>query len=506
MERARHEASDAVDVAVAHPEGAPGVADRRLRSEGPEGHDLGDAVAPVALGGVADHLLAAVVGEVEVNVRHLSALEVEEALEDQPVLRRLDVRDAEAVEHDRGGCGAAHAHRDALIVREAGDVAHDQDVLDEAGLLDDAQLVAQPLALLVAGRAVASLQALLAQLAEMPLGGQTLGDAGIGQQRPSEVEADLDLLRDARRVVGGSGQLRQQRAHLLFRLEVEGAALELHPVLLVDRRVRADAEQHVVGVLLLRRGVVRVVAQQERQVQLPRERDEARRQAAELLLPVLLQLDVVAAGEGVAVPAEGLAGVGLALLLEGRHHLARGACRERDQAVAVRGEQLAVHARAVVEALEVRRGGELEQVAVPGLVLREQGDVVGRPLGGVALEPAPRRDVALEADDRLDLLPASLLVELERAVEVAVVGDREGVLTERLGPRDEVRDRAEPVQQRVLGVHMEVGEHRRTGLRQYANGRADAATALCRIAAEVSIADGAPQRDADGWGLGRYEA
>jgi hypothetical protein len=40
------------------------------------------------------------------------------------------------------------------------------------------------------------------------------------------------------------------------------------------------------------------------------------------------------------------------------------------------GQQLLVHPRPVVEALEVGRRHELEQVAVPGLVLGEQGEVV----------------------------------------------------------------------------------------------------------------------------------
>ena len=73
---------NAVDVSVAHAEGAADASDRGLRAECPEGDDLGDAVVAVAFGRVADHLVAAVLGEVHVNVRHLLALYVKEALED----------------------------------------------------------------------------------------------------------------------------------------------------------------------------------------------------------------------------------------------------------------------------------------------------------------------------------------------------------------------------------------------------------------------------------------
>ena len=207
---------DAVDVAVVHAQRATGVANRGLRPQRPEGDDLRDAILAVALGGVADDLFTTVVGEVEVDVRHLTAFEVQEALEHQPVLGRLDVRDAEAVEDDRGGGGAPYAHRDLALVREVGDVAHDQDVLQEAGLLDHLELVAQSLAVRLGRRAVPPLQTLVAELMEM-LGGRLAGrDARIGEQRAAEVEADVHLLRDAGRVVAGLRQLREERAHLLL--------------------------------------------------------------------------------------------------------------------------------------------------------------------------------------------------------------------------------------------------------------------------------------------------
>ena len=300
----RHQPRHPVDVAVAHPQRAPRVADRGLRPERPEGHDLRDPIPPVALRRVADHLLAAVVREVEVHVRHLAPLGVQEPLEHQPVLRWLDVRDVDAVQHHRGRRGPPQAHRDAVRARVLRDVAHDQDVLDEPRLLDHRQFVAQPLALLLAGIGIALGQPPLAQRAQVLGRRQPLGDARVRQQRPPEVEPNVDLLRDPRGVVARLRQLRQQRPHLLLGLDVERAALELQPVRLVHRRVRADAQQHVVRVLLLGRGVVRVVGQHQRQLELPRQLHQPGVVPRELLLPVVLQLHVVAPRERVAVPPE----------------------------------------------------------------------------------------------------------------------------------------------------------------------------------------------------------
>ena len=67
-------------------------------------------------------------------------------------------------------------------------------------------------------------------------------------------------------------------------------------------------------------------------------------------------------------------------------------------------------------------------------------------------------DVDLAADDRLDALLAGLAVELDRAGERAVVGERDGRHLELGRARCERRDAARPVEDRVLGVDVQVDE------------------------------------------------
>ena len=114
VERVRNHACDAVCLAEVEAERAARVSDRRLGSQRPEGADLRDAVAAVLLDGVLDDLAAAVIREVEVHVRHRDALGVQEPLEHEAERERLDVRDVEGVQDDRGRRGAADAHPDAL--------------------------------------------------------------------------------------------------------------------------------------------------------------------------------------------------------------------------------------------------------------------------------------------------------------------------------------------------------------------------------------------------------
>jgi hypothetical protein len=75
--------------------------------DGAERDDLGDAVAPPLVGGVAHHLAATAVVKVDVDIGHRRALGIKEALEQQTVLDRVDVGDAQRIGDQRAGCRTA---------------------------------------------------------------------------------------------------------------------------------------------------------------------------------------------------------------------------------------------------------------------------------------------------------------------------------------------------------------------------------------------------------------
>ena len=53
------------------------------------------------------------------------------------------------------------------------------------------------------------------------------------------------------------------------------------------------------------------------------------------------------------------------------------------------------------------------------------------------------------------------LVELERAVQIAVIRDRQRVHAQLFGPRDELIDRARSIEQTVMAVAMQMSKRRR---------------------------------------------
>jgi hypothetical protein len=81
---------DAVDVGVGNVHGAADIFDRGLGRHGAEGDDLRYVLAAVFLRDVVDHFAAAVHAEIDVDIGHRNALGIEEALEEQLVLQRID--------------------------------------------------------------------------------------------------------------------------------------------------------------------------------------------------------------------------------------------------------------------------------------------------------------------------------------------------------------------------------------------------------------------------------
>ena len=77
---------------------------------------------------------------------------------------------------------------------------------------------------------------------------------------------------------------------------------------------------------------------------------------------------------------------------------------------------------------------------------------------GGPVEPGAGSDVGLNADDRLHACFLSLLVEVDRTVENAVVRDRDGGLLELGGPLHDICHPRRTVEHRKLSMQMEVSE------------------------------------------------
>ena len=447
---------DPVDGAVRDLEHPAGVADGGAGHHRREGDDLRDAVAAVLLGDVVDHALAAGYREVDVHVRHRLAAWVEEALEEQPVADRVDVGDLEAVGGERaGGRTAARADLDAVGLREVDEVPDDQEVVREAHLADRLQLEREAVLELRRDLVVAAAEARLAELGEVLEGITAVGRVELGEQEPVGLDLDVAALGDLERAAHRVLVTDEVERHLLGRLEVELVGIEPPVVRVLQRVAGLDAEQRLVCARVVVHEVVDVAGGDERQAGRLGELRELRVDPHLLLEARVLDLDVgLVAPEDLDEPVEVGGGVGGAVLLERLADAAGEAAGKDDEPLRVPLEQLPVDARLVVVALEVAERGELDQVRVALVGLREDGQV----RVALLLPPAVIADIDLAAHDRLDPLLPGLALELDRARKRAVIGERDCRHPELCGPRGERRDAAGSVEDRILGVDVEMDE------------------------------------------------
>ena len=141
----RNQLGDPVDKAIGVAQHAPDVPHHRLGGHAAVSDYLGYAVAPVGGGDVVDDLVAAIHAEVDIEVGHGHALGIEEALEQQLELDRIEIGDLQGIGHQRSGAGATPgADRDAMLLGPLDEVGDDQEVAGEIHLVDDPDFQFQP--------------------------------------------------------------------------------------------------------------------------------------------------------------------------------------------------------------------------------------------------------------------------------------------------------------------------------------------------------------------------
>ena len=175
---------------------------------------------------------------------------------------------------------------------------------------------------------------------------------------------------------------------------------------------------------------------------------------------MILQLqEEILLAEQVAVLVGQALGFVVAVRQQGFVDIAAQARRERDQAFGMARQQVFVDARLVIETVQIPGRDQLDQVAITGLVFAQQHQVVVAI--GIVLDALPLlRDVHFAADHRMDAVLLGLVVKLHRAEQVAVVGhsDRGHLLLLHL--LHQLRDLAGSIEQRVVGMAMQMNEGR----------------------------------------------
>ena len=129
----RHRLGEALADRVRLIHHAGGVLERLLRLNGAEGDDLRDLLFTILIGHVVDNFAAATIVKVHIEVGHGDAVGVEESLEDQVVVERVQVGNTHRV-RDHGACtgATAGAHANTVALSPVDKVGDHEEVAGEA--------------------------------------------------------------------------------------------------------------------------------------------------------------------------------------------------------------------------------------------------------------------------------------------------------------------------------------------------------------------------------------
>ena len=470
----RDERGDGVHVREGHAHDAPDVAHAALGLEHLEGGNLPDGVGAILVAHILDDALALEHAEVDVEVGHRHALGIQEALEEEVIRNRVDVRDAQRIGHQRARAGpAARTDRDAVLLPPVDEVLDDQEVPGKFHPADDLDLGLQalavfvridPLGLLAEGRE-ALLQAFPAEPREELVDG--LDDVAVGvpevrEHRLVELELELAHLRDAHAVGERPGHVAEDLRHLPRALQEHFFGLHPRRLGLVEAHARRDAGERPLRARVVALQVVGVVARHHGEVELLRELEETAVERVLLEQPVVLQLDeevprIEHLLEGDQRAARDVRGVLQQPLGDqpaeaaGHHHQALGVALEHRE-VGLRGDAFGD--------IEPGARDQRDEVAIALLGGRQHRQVIGAVepvlVGSIAGKRVPEGHLAPE--NRLDARGVGLLIEVDRAMHVAVVGERHRRHAELLHPGAQFLHPDGAFQHRVLGVDVEMNE------------------------------------------------
>ena len=235
------------------------VANHQPGRHGAEGDDLADRIVSIKIRDVGNHPLPAFHAEVDVEVRHGDPLGIQQALENEPIVDRVQIRDAEAKRHQRSRPRAAATDRNFVLTRPDHELLDDQEVPREAHLDDDAEFVFKALTIdigierLPSGRTLFEMtgQPVGSLLAQCRIQRGAIGYRVSRQVISAEFQLAVAALGDLDRIVKRLGKIGEQRAHFGGRAQVLLLAVAPLPTRVVQHPAFLDADPRLVGLEIL---------------------------------------------------------------------------------------------------------------------------------------------------------------------------------------------------------------------------------------------------------------
>ena len=354
------------------------------------------------------------------------------------------------------------------------EVGDDQEVARIVHAVDDVDLERQPRVIVFLRRALR--QAVDPEAVAKPLLGLTVqfggllacGIGGIGAGADREARQDRLARHRPERAAFGDLDRRGQRFRNVGKQHRHlGAGLEavigrqLIAVGLGDQPSAGDAQQRVVGFVVVIAGEVRLIGRDQRQSLGIGEIDQAGFGAALLVDAVALQFDIEAVAEQARQPIAARRGQRGMIGMERQRDRSVRAAGQRDQIFGIALEPFELDMRGLMNwRLQERPRVQPHQAAIAALARRQQHDSRRRRRKRVARIGVLVAEIDREfaADDRLDAVARHLVGEFQRPEHVVGVGQRQRRLTVGFRKFAELGDLDRTLQQRIGRMNVEMDE------------------------------------------------
>ena len=202
--------------------------------------------------------------------------------------------------------------------------------------------------------------------------------------------------------------------------------------------------------------VVTVVGRNQRNIHFPGQADQPRQNG--LFFPQVvihdLNIEILLAEDFLHFPHIGMG----AFILPVQQHFRQVAAQagaQADQAFVMFPDQVIVDPRPVIVTRQEALADQVHQVLIAGIVLAQQDQVAVFTAGHGLVRPIPA-DVCFAADDRFDPGILHRVIEIDRAVQDAVIRNSAGVHPQLFQPVCKRTDPAGAVQQAVFRVQMKM--------------------------------------------------
>ena len=144
------------------------IANGLLSTKRAESDDLGHVVIPIPVMDILNELAAAIIRDIQINVRHLRPSRIEKPFKQQMVFNRIHFGNCQSKCHQRARRGTtpgtSHNPDFMGVVHH---IPHYQEVIGEAHFINDFKLISEPLLIVRRHRAHALLQPRLSQAGQI---------------------------------------------------------------------------------------------------------------------------------------------------------------------------------------------------------------------------------------------------------------------------------------------------------------------------------------------------